>query len=268
MALSNLRNFSFIGSGGTTILFPARAPPSAFLIITNVTGVTISGLTIKAERSPSTLVQVQSVSSDGFSARFDPGTYPFLHDDGTPISFTKRTGYLYGAIDPEMLVPMPPNLWVSLKSQAAHGAIALTSNTTLRVAATGVPKAMEGHLLLLEHSREFNAINISYSTNVVLSHVNHLDAPGCAMWLTRCINVSLSHYNIIAADAPYPLATIPAGVDPLSLRAMSSTSGGFNFWECSGTLVIESCRAERMGDDTFASNMAISRSSASRRTGR
>ena len=243
--VSGVSGLRIVGGGNTTVLLGA-AVPAGFLAVSGVAGFALASLTIDTERPPYTFARVLATTATGFLAAFDPRAYPMVLN-GTVLNYTGTVSNIYGSLDPSTLLPANPSVW------GGGGPLTMVNASTVHVAKP-LPAQFVGQLVVLEHTREHTAVDITESSDVNVTGVRLWGCAGFAFLVERCYNVEFAQVQIVARDAPAPSARLAGAADVLALRPMSAMADGIHITLNSGAMVIRDTRVERNGDDAFASN--------------
>jgi hypothetical protein len=185
-------------------------------------GVTIRGLTVDWERPPFSEGTVVATAARHFDVKV-LDEYPVK--GGEPVG-------AFMTYHPDTRLPDGGDLDVYNSVERTE----LISPQVLRVHLTHDVTVPVDKLVVLRHQvYGGNAFNFHRCSNVKVSDVTVYSTPGMAMVCGICTNVSLKRFNVL--------------IRPGSKRLMSATADATHFGGCKGTVTLEDCTFEGMGDD-------------------
>lgn len=184
--------------------------------------VTVTGLTVNWERPP---------FSEGTVIATTPRTFDVKILDAYPVKGGEPVG-AFMTYHPDTRLPDGRDLDVYNSVERTE----LVSPQVLRVHLTRDIPVPVGKLLVLRH-QVYGPTPFGFHrcSDVKVSDVTVLCSPGMGLVSTVCTNVSLKRFNVM----------IPPG----SGRLMSATADATHFGGCKGTVSLEDCIFEGMGDD-------------------
>jgi len=213
--------------------------PCAGLFVTGTTGlfafdhcrnVTVSGITVDWPRPPFSAGIVGVSTSNSFDIAVE-SEFPVV--GGEPIvAFT----------DYDLSSRLPCGRDFDVYDAVVR--TELLAPQLLRVHLSRPIKMFAGTLLVLRHQvYGCNAFDFHHCANVqILNSLVHT-APGMGVYARDCENVTLRRFEI------YPM--------PCARRLMSTTADAAHFSGCTGTITLEECRFEKMGDNGVNVNSGL-----------
>ena len=208
-----------IEGDGAELLIRGMASVFSFSECTNVSA---RGLVIDWERPP---------FSEGIVAAAGARFIDVQVAAGYPVHGGEQVG-AFMSYDPVTRLPTGKNLDVygSVERTELIGPQMLRLHFTREIA---VPL---GTLLVLRHQvYGYNAFNFYRCAGVRASDVTVYSAPGMGLAAINSSDLTLSHFNVC--------------LRPNSGRLMSATADATHFGGCKGTVTLEDCLFEGMGDD-------------------
>lgn len=203
----------------------------AELLVSGLTGlfsfdgcqdVAVHGLTIDWPRPPFSVGLVTASAPRSFDVAVEP-EYPVV--GGEPVG-------AFMDYDPATRLPMPAGLDVYNSVERTE----LLGPQQLRVHLTREIPVTVGRLMVLRHQvYSFNAFVFSRCRNVQVSDTTVYSTPGMGLVAVVSENVTLRHFDVLNR--------------PGSRRPLSATADACHFGGCKGTVLLEDCTFEGMGDD-------------------
>jgi len=194
----------------------------AIFSFTGCRNIVVQGLTIDWDRPAFSQGTVVASAADSFDVQIEPD-YPV--EGGEPVG-------AFMSYDPITRLPAGKNLDV-------YGGVdrtELVGPQLLRVYSKNSAKVSPGTLLVLRHQVYGpNILHFERCTNVLVSDVTVYAAAGMALTAHVSTDVSLKHFNVL--------------IRPGSGRLMSANADAAHFGGCKGTVSLEGCTFEGMGDD-------------------
>lgn len=185
-------------------------------------GVEIEGIAIDWPRPPFSVGLVTAAGDRHFDVAVEPD-YPVA--GGEPVQ-------AFMEYDPATRLPVRGGLDV-------YGAVErteLVSPQLLRVHLKQAVPVAVGRLVVLRHRvYGFQAFTFSRCSEVLVQDVTVFTTPGMGVVAAVCENVTLRRFQVLKR--------------PGSHRPMSATADGAHFGGCKGTVLLEDCLFEGMGDD-------------------
>ena len=184
--------------------------------------VAVHGLTVDWPRPPFSVGLVTASTARSFDVAVEP-EYPVV--GGEPVG-------AFMDYDPTTRLPMPAGLDVYNSVVRTE----LLSPQRLRVQLTREIPVTVGRLMVLRHQvYSFNAFVFSRCRDVQVSDTTVYSTPGMGLVAVVSENVTLRHFDVLNR--------------PGSRRPMSATADACHFGGCKGTVLLEDCTFEGMGDD-------------------
>jgi hypothetical protein len=203
----------------------------AELLVSGVTGlfsfdgcrdVAVRGLTVDWPRPPFSVGLVTAATARSFDVAVEP-EYPVV--GGEPVG-------AFMDYDPATRLPQPAGLDVYNSVLRTE----LLSPQLLRVHLSRDIPVPVGRLVVLRHQvYGSNAFVFHRCRDVQVSDTTVYSTPGMGLVAVVCENVSLRHVDVLNR--------------PGSRRPMSATADATHFGGCKGTVLLEDCTFEGMGDD-------------------
>jgi len=185
-------------------------------------GVTVRGLTVDWPRPPFSVGLVTRSGPRQFDVAIEP-EYPVA--GGEPVG-------AFMDYDPATRLPMPAGLDV-------YGAVErteLVGPQLLRVHLSRDLPVPVGRLVVLRHQvYSFNAFVFHRCADVLVQDTTVYTTPGMGLVAVVSEDVTLRHFDVVKR--------------PGSRRPMSATADATHFGGCKGTVLLEDCTFEGMGDD-------------------
>lgn len=185
-------------------------------------GVRVNGLTVDWPRPPFSAGLVTAASGRSFDVAVEP-EYPV--SGGEPVG-------AFMDYDPATRLPMPGGLDVYHAVERTE----LIAPQVLRVHMNRDIQVPVGRLVVLRHQvYGSNAFVFHRCSDVVVTETTVYSAPGMGLVAGVCENVTLRRFDVRKR--------------PGSRRPMSATADATHFGGCKGTVLLEDCTFEGMGDD-------------------
>lgn len=182
----------------------------------------VKGLTVDWERPP---------FSQGTVIASTPESFDIQIEDNFPVEGGEPVG-AFMSYDPATRLPGGANLDVYNGVERTE----LISPQVLRVYLNRRIPVPVGALLVLRHEvYGANVFRFDRCSDVSVNDVTVYAGPGMALTARISTNISLKHFNVL--------------VRPDSGRLMSTTADATHFSGCKGTVSLEDCTFECMGDD-------------------
>jgi len=203
----------------------------AELLVSGVTGlflfdgcrnVSVRGLSFDSPRPAFSVGMVTASAARYFDVAVEP-EYPVVGGEAVPA---------FMDYDPETRLPMPNGL--DIYGGVEH--TELLGPQMLRVHLSRNLNVPVGHLMVLRHQvYGSQALEFRRCSDVEVNDCTVYTVPGMGLVASVCENVTLKNFNVIKR--------------PGSRRPMSATADGSHFGGCKGTVLLEDCTFEGMGDD-------------------
>lgn len=195
---------------------------TALFYFTGCKGVSVKGLSID---SPRPAFSVGEVTASG------PRFFDLLVEPEYPVN-GKEPIRAFMDYDPKTRLPLGRDLDVYKAAERTE----LIAPQTLRVWLNRDLTVPAGKLLVARHRiYESHAFMFSRCSEVALRDCAVYSAPGMGLAALQCENVSLKRFQVLKR--------------PGSRRPMSVTADATHFGGCKGTVTLEDCVFEGMGDD-------------------
>jgi len=204
----------------------------AELLVSGVTGlflfdgcrnVSVRGLSFDSPRPAFSVGMVTASTARYFDVAVEP-EYPVVGGEAVPA---------FMDYDPETRLPAPAFLDIYRCIESTE----LLGPQILRVHLTRDVSVPVGHLVVLRHEvyGKGPVYMFNHCADVQVSDSTIYSAPGMGLAAIVCKNVTLRHFNILKR--------------PGSRRPMTANADGTHFGGCKGTVLLEDCTFEGMGDD-------------------
>ena len=208
-----------IEGNGAELILRGTASVFGFYECTNVI---VRGFLIDWERPP---------FSEGTVIASEPRSADVQIAAGYPVQGGERVG-AFMSYDPATRLPAGKNM--DVYDSVDH--TELVRPQVLRMHFTRDIPIPVGTLLVLRHQvYGNNAINFNRCADVQVSDVTVYTTPGMGLVAVHSTDVSLNRFNVL--------------LRPGSKRLMSATADATHFGGCKGTVTLEDCVFEGMGDD-------------------
>lgn len=208
-----------IDGQGVELMMTGKA---AIFFFEECQNIVIRGLTVDWERPPFSQGTVIASTPDSFDVQIE---------DNFPVEGEEPVG-AFMSCDPETRLPGGGNLDVYGGVERTE----LVSPQVLRLHLNRRIPVPVGALLVLRHAvYGANIFRFDRCSDVRVSDVTVYAGPGMALTARISTNVSLKHFNVL--------------IRPDSGRLMSTTADAAHFSGCKGTVSLEDCTFEGMGDD-------------------
>ena len=217
--VSDLQGLTIRGHGAELMM----SGKGAVFSFSKCQNLTVEGLTVDWERPAFSQGTVIAASAKQFDVQIEPG---FPVSGGEPIP-------AFMNYDPA--TRLPDGQWVDVYDGVEK--TELLRPQVLRVfLKRSVPAVKVGTLLVLRHEVYGPGVfNLQRCAEVRLRDVTVYSASGMALHCFLSTNVSLNHFDVL--------------LRPGSGRLMSTTADATHFGGCKGTVTLEDCTFEGMGDD-------------------
>ncbi|MCX8053538.1 MAG: right-handed parallel beta-helix repeat-containing protein [Armatimonadetes bacterium] len=216
LPLSNVQGLSIDGKGSELIICGVTGVFS----FANCNGITIRNLVVDWARPPFSVGKVISVEENHFDVQVEP-EYPVK--GGEPVE-------AFMEYDPSTRIPMRHGLeeyYSVIRTE-------LLREQVLRIHLSHAAKIKPGSLAVLRHKVYGHfAFYFDRCSDVKIQNVTVHTAPGMGLGASVCTNVTLERFRVV----------------PRTGRPMSSTADATHFSGCKGTIKMEGCEFEGMGDD-------------------
>lgn len=214
--LDGYRNLTIDGNG---CLFMVHGMGGVFRL-SNCTRVTIKGLAIDYAYAPFSEGRVVAVDGQHFDVEFSP--------DRTCFSGMGVVAYMDYEPDTRLPVQHGIDAYNTVTSTE------LIKPQVLRLNLTDKATIKTGKLVLLRHwVYNWDAFTINRCSDFKMEQVTIYTAPGMGVRSTVCRNLEFSQVRIV----------------PHLGRLMSTTADGIHMIGCTGTVTVQNCEFEGLGDD-------------------
>lgn len=218
LVLNGLENLVVEGRDAELIM----SGGSSVFVFQKCRNVTVSGLRMDWDRPPFSEGTVTASQARHFDVQV-LDTYPVR--GGEPVG-------AFMSYDPVTRLPDGRDLDIYRSVERTE----LVGPQLLRLHLTQDLRVPAGTLLVLRHQvYSGNTFVFQRCTNVKLHDVTVYCAPGMGLVASVCTDVSLHRFNVL--------------IRPGSGRLMSATADATHFGGCKGTVSLEDCTFEGMGDD-------------------
>jgi len=216
--VSNVNGLTIEGQGAELMM----SGKAAIFFFEECQNIAVKGLTVDWERPP---------FSQGTVIASTPNSFDIQIEDNFPVEGGEPVG-AFMSYDPVTRLPDGKNLDVYKAVERTE----LVGPQLLRVHLNRhIPVPVETLLVLRHEVYGANVLRFDRCSDVSVSDVTVYSGPGMGLVARITTNISLKHFNVL--------------VRPDSGRLMSTTADATHFSGCKGTVSLEDCTFEGMGDD-------------------